>query len=114
MDVAINSNGPDRGRVERVLTDPNVPTPKDEAWKLYVLRCADGSLYCGITNHLERRIQQHGNGTGARYTRGRAPVELLASWDCADRSDASKAELAFKKLSRIQKLRRLAEVCGSR
>lgn len=46
-------------------------------WHLYVLRCADGSLYCGITNDLPRRLAQHERGTGARYTRGRGPLKLV-------------------------------------
>lgn len=76
----------------------------DGQWCLYVLRCADGSLYCGITNHLTRRIAQHNQGTGARYTRGRGPVKLVRSWPAENRSAASKEEAAFKKLTRSAKL----------
>ena len=72
-------------------------------WCLYVLRCTDATLYCGITNHLERRIKQHNRGDGARYTRGRGPVKLIRSWPFENRSLASKAEHAFKKLKRSAK-----------
>ena len=69
-----------------------------------MLRCADRSLYCGITNDLKRRIRQHNDGTGARYTRSRGPVKLVRSWPAEDKSSALKAELAFKRLKRPAKL----------
>ena len=75
-------------------------------WYLYVVRCADNSLYCGITTNLERRVKQH-NGKlsgGAKYTRGRRPVELLACKTMESRSDASKAEWTFKQLRKPEKL----------
>ena len=75
-------------------------------WYLYVVRCADNSLYCGITTNLERRVKQH-NGKlsgGAKYTRGRRPVELLAYKTMESRSDASKAEWSFKQLRKTEKL----------
>ncbi len=74
-------------------------------WYLYLLECADDTLYCGITNHIVKRLEQHNTGKGAKYTRGRGPVKLLALWPHADRSEASKAEYAFKKLSKNSKLR---------
>jgi putative endonuclease len=77
-------------------------------WLLYVLRCRDGSYYCGITNDMDRRLAQHNAGTGARYTRGRGPVELLRTWRHPDRSSASKAEFAFKALTRSEKEARIA------
>ena len=77
-------------------------------WRLYVLRCADGTLYCGITNDLLRRIARHNLGKGARYTRGRGPVQLVRSWLAADKSAALKAEHAFKRLTRTQKERALS------
>lgn len=76
-------------------------------WRVYILQCADGSLYTGITRDLERRLQQH-NGErpgGPRYTRGRRPVCLLWSEQAADRSAASRREAAVKDLSREGKLR---------
>jgi putative endonuclease len=78
------------------------PTP-ELAWRLYVLRCGDGSLYCGISTDVDRRVAQHQAGTGARYTRGRGPLELLASWPIGSRSAALKAEVLFKGMSRSAK-----------
>lgn len=72
-------------------------------WHLYVLLCKDGTLYCGITNDLTRRIAQHNAGKGARYTRGRGPLSLLRSWPQKSKSAALKAEFSFKKLSRAAK-----------
>ncbi len=85
--------------------EPPIPAAQAEAksWQLYVLRCRDGSLYCGITNDLERRVAQHNAGKAARYTRGRGPVVLMRSWVHESKSAALKAELAFKKLSRKAK-----------
>jgi len=74
-------------------------------WCMYVLRCADGSLYTGITTDLERRLAEHQSGAGARYTRARLPVAVVGSWAYPDRSGASRAEAAFKKLRRADKLR---------
>jgi len=74
-------------------------------WHLYVLRCADGSFYAGITTDLERRLNEHNSSPkGARYTRARRPVALVKAWGMLDRSAATKAELAFKRLSRSQKV----------
>ncbi len=77
----------------------------ENGWHLYVLRCADGSLYAGVTTDLERRLSEHNAGPrGARYTRARRPVCMLHSWEMQDRSAATRAEVAFKKLSRKTKL----------
>ena len=73
-------------------------------WFCYLLRCADDTLYCGITNNLEKRLAAHNDGTGAKYTRSRTPVEMVFSEACDDRSAASKHELAIKKLTREKKL----------
>jgi len=78
-------------------------------WHVYILRCADGSLYTGVARDLQRRLLQH-NGAlagGSRYTRGRRPVELLWSDVEVDRSAAQRREASIKKLSRDQKLRLL-------
>ncbi|MBK94148.1 MAG: endonuclease [Planctomycetaceae bacterium] len=72
-------------------------------WYVYLLRCADGSLYTGMTKDLQRRIQQHNAGTAARYTRGRLPVELVYHEQATSRSQALKREYAIKQLSRVQK-----------
>ena len=73
-------------------------------WVCYLLRCADDTLYCGITNDMDKRLTAHNAGTAAKYTRARTPVELVYAEECADRSEASKRELAIKKLSRVVKL----------
>ena len=75
-------------------------------WTVYILRCADGSLYTGITTNIQRRTDEH-NGigkNGARYTHNRRPVTLVYQETLADRSQASKREIEIKSLSREQKL----------
>ncbi len=68
-------------------------------WFLYVLECKDGSLYTGITVDVEKRFAAHQNGKGARYTRSRPPLRILAVTRHEDRSSASRAEHAVKKLT---------------
>lgn len=78
----------------------------DNLWRMYVLECADGTLYTGISTDIRRRLRQH-NGElkgGAKYTRPRRPVELLLQVECGTKSRALKLEYRFKKLSRRQKL----------
>ena len=77
----------------------------ENTWKLYMLRCADGSLYTGITTDVDKRITAHNAGKGAKYTRSRKPVELEYSEACADHSIALKRELEIKALTREQKLK---------
>jgi putative endonuclease len=72
-------------------------------WVCYLLHCADGTLYCGITNQLEKRLAAHNMGEGAKYTRGRTPVMLVYQEDCEDKSAALKREWQIKQLSREQK-----------
>src|SRR3954470_7870206 len=72
---------------------------------VYLLRCADGSLYCGWTTDVERRLAAHRSGTGSRYTRSRRPVELAAVIPVADRSAALREEARVKRLPRAAKLR---------
>ena len=74
-----------------------------EQWFVYILRCADGSLYTGITNDLERRVEQHNAGTASRYTRSRLPVTLAYREEVATKGAALKRELAIKALSREAK-----------
>ena len=71
---------------------------------VYLLRCADESLYCGWTTDVERRLAAHGAGTASRYTRSRLPVELAAVIPVADRSAALKEEARIKRLPRSEKL----------
>ena len=73
-------------------------------WHLYLLRCGDGTLYCGIALDVEARLAQHRGGKGAKYTRGRAPLELAYTEPCASRAEALKRERAVKRLSREAKL----------
>ena len=75
-----------------------------EAYYVYLVRCADDSLYCGITNDVARRMAAHEAGTGARYTRGRGPLELVISRRCRDKGTALRLEYAIKQLARGQKL----------
>ena len=72
-------------------------------WKLYILRCGDGTLYTGITTDVEKRLEAHRTGKGAKYTRGRSPLELVYREECGDHSAALKRELEIKKLSREEK-----------
>ncbi len=81
------------------------------SWYVYIVECVDGSLYTGIAKDLERRLAQH-NGElagGSRYTSGRRPVALIWSDLATDRSAASRREAAIKKLSRVDKLRLVAQ-----
>ena len=72
-------------------------------WKLYILRCGDGTLYTGITTDVEKRFVAHSSGKGAKYTRGRGPLELVYWEECGDHSCALKREVEIKKLSRDEK-----------
>ncbi len=71
---------------------------------VYLLRCADDSLYCGWTTDVERRLAAHNAGTASRYTRSRLPVELATTIDVADRSAALREEARIKGLPRAAKL----------
>ena len=73
-------------------------------WHLYLARCKDGSLYCGIAQDVAARIAAHDAGKGARYTRGRGPLALLLVRRCKDKSQALRLELLVKALSRPEKL----------
>ena len=73
-------------------------------WYLYLLECANGSYYAGITTDIEARFSAHQSGKGARYTRANPPVRVVAQAEYADRSAASKAEWALKQLPREEKL----------
>ena len=79
---------------------------------VYILRCSDGSLYCGWTDDIPRRLAEHQAGTASRYTRARLPVELAWCQPMASRSEAMREEARIKRLSRTGKLRLLTT--GSR
>ncbi len=72
---------------------------------VYILACSDGTLYTGITTDLKRRLKEHKDGTGARYTRARGAVRMVYSEKHKDRSAASRREAAIKRLSRPNKLK---------
>lgn len=72
---------------------------------VYILECSDGTLYTGWTNNLDKRIEQHCNGTGAKYTRGRGPVTLVYHEEFNDKRDAMRREYEIKRYSRINKLK---------
>ncbi|MBU0687917.1 MAG: GIY-YIG nuclease family protein [Gammaproteobacteria bacterium] len=78
------------------------------SWFCYLLQCADDTLYCGITNDIDKRLAVHNAGEGAKYTRSRLPVKLVYNEACADRSVASKREREVKALPRTAKL----ALCG--
>ncbi|MGI5990566.1 MAG: GIY-YIG nuclease family protein [Lachnospiraceae bacterium] len=75
-----------------------------EPYYVYLLRCSDGTIYCGSTNNLERRVKAHNSGKGAKYTRTRRPVCLVYSETLASKSEALRREAALKKLTRGEKL----------
>ena len=76
----------------------------DKQWFVYLLHCGDGSLYCGITDDVLRRLEAHRSGKGAKYTRGRGPLELVYTEPCDSYCAALKREAAIKKLKRPEKL----------
>ena len=83
---------------------PPSPEPGEPGtWFVYMVECRDGSLYTGITNDLERRVQQHNEGTASRYTRSRRPVVLRYYEPCDGRSHALIRECSLKLLSPVQK-----------
>lgn len=75
----------------------------ENVWKVYMLRCGDGSLYTGIAVDVEQRLKMHRSGKGAKYTRGRGPLEVVYVEECPDKSAALKRELAIKALQRPEK-----------
>jgi putative endonuclease len=76
-----------------------------DVWFVYIVRCADASLYTGIARDVAARIAQHDAGKGARYTRGRGPLALCAVRKCTSKGDALRLELAIKRLPRELKER---------
>ncbi len=80
-------------------------TKPAQNWYVYMIYCSDHSIYTGITTNLQRRFTQHASQRGAKYFRGRKPLQILYHEQYNNRSCASKREWALKKLSRQQKLR---------
>ena len=82
--------------------------PREKRYWVYILRCADGTLYTGITNDVPRRLAAHNSGRGAKYTRGRGPVELVYREAAEDKPAALRREWEIKRLSRAEKLALIA------
>jgi len=80
-----------------------------KTWYVYIVRCNDGTYYTGITTNIQRRIDEHNSGQGAKYTRSRTPVELEEFKRFSSRSDASKEECRIKKLTRNNKEKLIGE-----
>ena len=76
---------------------------EEQIWYLYILRCGDNTLYTGITVDVEKRFEAHSAGRGAKYTRGRGPLELVYRERCGTHSDALKREWIVKSMNRLQK-----------
>ena len=77
----------------------------EQTWKLYILRCGDGTLYTGITVDVAHRFGMHQAGKGAKYTRGRGPLQLVYVEDCGTHSQALQREIAVKHLNRQEKMK---------
>lgn len=73
-------------------------------WSVYLLRCGDGTLYCGIAMNVEARLEAHRCGQGAKYTKGRGPLALVHVERCQDKSTALRRERELKRLDRKAKL----------
>jgi putative endonuclease len=85
-----------------------------DEWFVYIVRCSDDSLYTGITNNIDKRIEKHNSGKGAKYTRSRLPVVLEIFSVAGNRSSASKLEYFVKQLPRTKKIQYLREVKNSK
>ena len=85
--------------------EPDAAPQERPAFYVYVLACADGTLYTGYTNDVEQRARTHNAGKGAKYTRSRTPVEVVAQARFATKHEAMSAEYRFKRLTRRQKER---------
>jgi putative endonuclease len=83
------------------------------AWFVYIVRCADRSLYTGVTTDPDKRVGEHNQGQGARYTRSRLPVELVHLETAADRSAAMRRESEIKGMRAAEKRRLISEGAGT-
>jgi len=72
-------------------------------WFVYLLQCQNGKIYTGITTNVQKRFQQHSNGTGARFTRANPPIRIIAFKPCISRSEACSMEWHIKRLKPAQK-----------
>jgi putative endonuclease len=90
----------------------SVPTSTRGTWHVYLALCADGTLYCGIARDVSARIAEHDTGKGARYTRGRGPLKVLATRRCRSQGLALRIEHAVKRLTRAEKLELVSAPAG--
>ena len=88
-----------------IITEPASQKTINNKWYVYIVECKDKSLYTGITNNLEKRIETHNSGKGAKYTRARRPIKLKYYEEIDSKSLALKREFAIKQLTRAQKIR---------
>jgi len=102
------AGAPLNGRTESARGEARPVLETPAAW-VYLLRCADGSLYTGWTTDVRRRLAQHQAGTASRYTRPRRPVALALSLPMVDRGAARREEARIKRLSRAEKVRLIGE-----
>ena len=83
---------------------------ENKNWSVYLLKCSDNSLYCGVTNNLEQRIINHNKGTASKYTRARLPVELAQARNGLSKKQAYKLEYKIKRLPAKKKIKALSEI----
>ncbi|MHB2025037.1 MAG: GIY-YIG nuclease family protein [Elusimicrobiota bacterium] len=91
-------------RMIKALSEQNTQSLESGDWSVYILRCADDTLYTGIAKDVQSRIKRHNSGRGAAYTRAHGPVELLCQEDGLTRSQALVREARIKKMSRAEKI----------
>ena len=89
--------------VSGLITLAELAKSKQSSWCVYILKCSDNTYYTGITNNIQRRIEQHETNKGAKYTKGRGPFALVYQDKCKNRSEASQKEYAIKKLTLPEK-----------
>jgi putative endonuclease len=82
----------------------------EKNWVVYLVRCSDKSLYCGISNDVQRRLKEHNSGKGAKYTRSRRPVEFVAGSPELQKPDALKLEYRIKKMPADRKISELNRI----
>ena len=86
----------------------------ETSWELYILRCGDGTFYTGIARDAEKRLEVHRSGKGAKYTRGRGPLQIVYRERCLDHGTALRREYAIKQLSRDEKERLILQSASSK
>lgn len=86
----------------------------ETSWELYILRCGDGTLYTGIARNAEKRLEVHRSGKGAKYTRGRGPLQIVYRERCPNHGTALRREYAIKQLSRDEKERLILQSASSK